>query len=250
MQPARPRTDATAGLLLGTIPAFRNAPNHEDDAMNAIQMLKQDHKTVRGLLADLESTTRRGAKKRATLLARLAQEIDVHTRIEEEIFYPAFKEAGDSSDDAKLYHEAREEHRAAGEMVLPDLLKTAPDSEEFGGRAKVLKELIEHHAQEEEKEMFPRARQLFSAAELRELGERMLERKQALLAGAGAGKALKRAGQGLVGAVASIVSSDEDDDAAERGLGGRSRGGAAARNGAGAGRSSTNQRSSATRARG
>lgn len=216
--------------------------------MNAIQMLKEDHKTVRGLLADLESTTRRGAKKRATLLARLAQEIDVHTRIEEEIFYPAFKDAGDKSDDAKLYYEAREEHRAAGEMVLPDLLKTAPDSEEFGGRAKVLKELIEHHAQEEEKEMFPRARQLFSAAELRELGERMLERKQALMAGAGAGKALKRAGQGLVGAVASIVSSDDDDDAAERGLGGRSRGGATARNGAG--RSSPSQRGSAARARG
>ena len=132
-------------------------------------------------------------------------------------------------------------------MVLPDLLKTAPDSEEFGGRAKVLKELIEHHAQEEEKEMFPRARQLFTAAELRELGERMQERKQALMASAGAGKALKRAGQGLVGAVASMVSSDDDDDVADRGLGGRSRG-SAARNGSG--RASASQRSGGARARG
>lgn len=184
--------------------------------MNAIQLLREDHKTVRGLLADLESTTRRGAKKRASLLARLAQEIDVHTRIEEDIFYPAFKEAGDKSDDAKLYYEAREEHRAAGEMVLPDLLKTAPDSEEFGGRAKVLKELVEHHAREEEREMFPRARQLLTAAQLRELGERMMERKQELLAGSVA--AVKRAGQGLVGAVSSLVGSDDEDDAAERGL--------------------------------
>jgi hemerythrin superfamily protein len=205
--------------------------------MNAIQLLKQDHKTVRELLTELESTTRRAAKRRGDLLAKIAQEIDVHTRLEEEIFYPAFKEAGDKSDDAKLYFEAKEEHRAAGEMVLPDLLKTAPDSEEFGGRAKVLKEMIEHHAREEEREMFPRARELFSAAELRELGERMLERKQALLAGAGAMKMAKRAGQGLVGAVASLVGADDDeDDAAERGLGaGRSgngaRRGAAARNG-------------------
>ena len=184
--------------------------------MNAIQLLKQDHKTVRGLLSDLEATTRRALKRRGELLAKVAREIDVHTRIEEEIFYPAFKQAGDRGEDAKLYHEAREEHRAAGEMVLPDLLKTAPDSEEFGGRAKVLKELVEHHAREEEREMFPRARELFTAAQLRELGERMMERKQELLAGSVA--AVKRAGQGLVGAVSSLVGSDDEDDAAERGL--------------------------------
>ena len=184
--------------------------------MNAIQLLKQDHKTVRGLLSDLEATTRRALKRRGELLAKVAREIDVHTRIEEEIFYPAFKQAGDRGEDAKLYHEAREEHRAAGEMVLPDLLKTAPDSEEFGGRAKVLKELVEHHAREEEREMFPRARQLLTAAQLRELGERMMERKQELLAGSMA--AVKRAGQGLVGAVSSLVGSDDEDDAAERGL--------------------------------
>jgi hemerythrin superfamily protein len=216
--------------------------------MNAIQLLKQDHKTVRELLSDLESTTRRASKRRVELLARIAQEIDVHTRIEEEIFYPAFKQAGDKSDDAKLYFEAKEEHRAAGEMVLPDLLKTAPDSEEFSGRAKVLKELVEHHAREEEREMFPRARELFSSAELRELGERMLERKEALLAGAGALKMARRAGQGLVGAVASLVGSDDDeDDAAERGLG-SGRGGAK-RNGA-ASRGTGSARGSASRARG
>ena len=184
--------------------------------MNAIQLLKQDHKTVRGLLSDLEATTRRALKRRGELLAKVAREIDVHTRIEEEIFYPAFKQAGDRGEDAQLYHEARADHRAAGEMVLPDLLKTAPDSEEFGGRAKVLKELVEHHAREEEREMFPRARQLLTAAQLRELGERMMERKQELLAGSVA--AVKRAGQGLVGAVSSLVGSDDEDDAAERGL--------------------------------
>ena len=184
--------------------------------MNAIQLLKQDHKTVRGLLSDLEATTRRALKRRGELLAKVAREIDVHTRIEEEIFYPAFKQAGDRGEDAKLYHEAREEHRAAGEMVLPDLLKTAPDSEEFGGRAKVLKELVEHHAREEEREMFPRARQLLTAAQLRELGELMMERKQELLAGSVA--AVKRAGQGLVGAVSSLVGSDDEDDADARGL--------------------------------
>ena len=220
--------------------------------MNAIQLLKQDHKLVRELLSELEGTTRRATKRRVELLTRLAREIDVHTKIEEEIFYPAFKEAGDRNDDAKLYFEAKEEHRAAGDMVLPDLLKTAPDSEEFGGRAKVLKELIEHHAKEEEREMFPRARELLTTAELRELGERMMERKESLLAGAGAGSALKRAGQGMVGAVASLVGAGEDDedDAGERGLGAsRKANGNGARTGARAQRGSGAQRGGASRSR-
>ena len=108
-----------------------------------------------------------------------------------------------------------------------------------------------HHIKEEEREMFPRARELFSAGELRELGERMLERKQALLAGAGALKMAKRAGQGLVGAVASLVDSDDDDDdGAERGLG-SGRGGNGSRRGAAA-RNATRgaSRGTASRARG
>ena len=58
--------------------------------MNAIQLLKEDHKKVRALLAELEATTSRGTKKRSQLLATIAQELRVHTKIEEEIFYPAF----------------------------------------------------------------------------------------------------------------------------------------------------------------
>ena len=62
-----------------------------------------------------------------------------------------------------MYYEALEEHRAAGDLVLPDLLNTKPDSEQFSGRAKVLKELIEHHVMEEEGQMFKDAKKLFSA---------------------------------------------------------------------------------------
>ena len=153
--------------------------------MNAIQLLKDDHKKVRGLLAELEATTPRGIKTRTELLAKIAREIEVHTAIEEEIFYPAFKAAGQKGDDDKMYFEALEEHRAAGDLVLPDLQATDPGSECFSGRAKVFKELVEHHAGEEEKEMFPRARKLLSAAELNELGARMAQRKQELLADGG-----------------------------------------------------------------
>jgi hemerythrin-like domain-containing protein len=152
--------------------------------MNAIQLLKDDHKKVRGLLAELEATTPRGVKTRTELLARIAREIEVHTTIEEEIFYPAFKAAGEKGDDDKMYFEALEEHRAAGDLVLPDLLSTDPGSEKFSGRAKVLKELVEHHADEEEKEMFPRSKNLLSRDELAELGEQLEARKDELLASA------------------------------------------------------------------
>jgi hemerythrin superfamily protein len=151
--------------------------------MNAIQLLKDDHKKVRALLAELAATTSRGVKTRGELLAKVGKELRAHTKIEEEIFYPAFKAAAEKSDDEAMYFEAKEEHRAVELLVLPDLEKTDPASECFGGRAKVLKELIEHHAGEEEKEMFPRARKLLSAAELNELGARMEARKRELLAG-------------------------------------------------------------------
>jgi len=150
--------------------------------MNAIQLMKEDHKKVRALLAELESTTPRGIKKRTRLLATIAQELRVHTKIEEDIFYPAFKAAAEKGDDDKMYFEALEEHRAAGELVLPDLEDTDPGSDRFSGRAKVLKELIEHHAGEEEKQMFPRARKLLSAAELNALGAQMAARKRELMA--------------------------------------------------------------------
>lgn len=148
--------------------------------MNAIELLTQDHKTIKALLGELEATTARGVKKRTELLDRIDAELKVHTSIEEEIFYPAFKKAGDGKDDNETYFEAMEEHRAAGELVLPDLLKTEPASEQFSGRAKVLKELVEHHADEEEKEMFKRARQLFDKAELDRLGKQMAQRKNEL----------------------------------------------------------------------
>ena len=149
-------------------------------ARNAIELLKADHKKVKELLSQLVESTTRAEKKRRQLLDRIEQELKVHTHIEEEIFYPAFKAAG-NAEHKKMYFEALEEHRAVDDLVLPDLKKTDPTSEKFSGRAKVLKELIEHHADEEEQEMFKAARKAMSREELQELGERMETRKEAML---------------------------------------------------------------------
>src|ERR1700682_1139373 len=131
--------------------------------VDAISLLKQDHEKVRGLLAQVDT------------------ELSIHTQIEEEIFYPAFRDAVRSKDDKKMYYEAKEEHHVV-KLVLPEVKEgDTVAGEEFAAKAKVLKELVEHHAGEEEKEMFPRARKVLGKNALRELGDRMQERKQELL---------------------------------------------------------------------
>lgn len=147
---------------------------------NAIDLLKEDHERVRHLMGQLGETTSRAAKTRTDLLEKIARELQVHTRIEEEIFYPAFRKAGDSEHD-EMYFEAKEEHRAVDSLVLPDLQKTDVQSDSFTGRFKVLKELVEHHIEEEEEEMFPEANKSLDDEMLLELGERMAERKKELM---------------------------------------------------------------------
>lgn len=148
----------------------------------AVKLLVLDHETVRSLLEELAETTPRGVKKRRELLEQVGAELRAHARIEEEIFYPALLEATTTQEQEKLLHEAREEHRAVEDLVLPDLEDTDLGSVQFGGRAKVLKELVEHHADEEQEDMFPLAEELLSKDELDELGERMRARKEELLA--------------------------------------------------------------------
>jgi len=177
--------------------------------MNAIQMLKDDHKRVRGLLAELRATSGRAAKKRAGLLASIERELKIHTTLEEEIFYPAFKAAGEGQADALLYFAAVEEHRAVDDLVLPDLKGTVPGGERFAGRAKVLKELIEHHADEEERVMFPRARALLGAAELRDLGLRMAERKLELQKESKGATVASKISAKVMGAVGSLAAGAE-----------------------------------------
>ncbi|CAI8704671.1 hemerythrin domain-containing protein [Pseudomonas sp. YuFO20] len=140
--------------------------------MNAIDLLKADHERVKGILSQLSESTERGLKKRTDLLQKLEMEISIHTRLEEDILYPAYKEAGGKEQDI-MYYEAKEEHRTVDSLVLPDLKVTDPSTPEFAGRVKVVKELLEHHIEEEETEMFPQAKKLLGKATLDELGEKM-----------------------------------------------------------------------------
>ncbi|WP_422422194.1 hemerythrin domain-containing protein [Pseudomonas sp. GZD-222] len=147
--------------------------------MNAIDMLVQDHKLVKKLLEELSSTTERAVKRRAELLHRIEQELQIHTALEEDILYPAIKQAG-GKEEAKMYYEAKEEHRTVDSLVLPDLLHTETGTIEFAGRVKVMKELLEHHIEEEEGELFPTAKKLLGKDILEDLGKTMEAHKKAL----------------------------------------------------------------------
>ena len=147
---------------------------------NAITMLKADHATVKRLLRELDNTTERAGKQRERLLAEIEREIKIHSQIEEELFYPTFKKAAEDTEAEDLFYEATEEHHVV-DMVLPELKSTSTKAPEFAAKAKVLRELVEHHAQEEETQMFTRARKLLDDEQLRVLGEEMQKRKETLI---------------------------------------------------------------------
>jgi len=142
--------------------------------MNAIDMLIEDHERLKDILTRLADSTERAVKTRAELLQKLEMEVTIHTELEEQILYPAYKEAG-GKEELTMYHEAKEEHRAVDSLVLPDLKATDPASVEFSGRVKVCKEMLEHHIEEEESELFPQAREMFDKARLEEMGRQMAE---------------------------------------------------------------------------
>lgn len=147
---------------------------------DVLALLKKDHQTMKELFARMEKTTEKGAATRAKLLDKIAKEIKAHTTAEEETFYQPFRAAAESDEAEEMYFEANEEHHVV-DLVLPELLATDPATPVFAAKAKVMKELVEHHMKEEEKEMFKQARQLFERDELRAMGEAFARRKRQLL---------------------------------------------------------------------
>ena len=142
--------------------------------MNAITLLEADHRKVKKLLNELESTTERGVKTRSELFATIKGELTLHEIVEEEIFYPELK-AHPKAEDIVL--EGLEEHHVV-DLLMGELEALDVSDETWGAKATVMKENIEHHIEEEEGEMFPQARQVFDSAELDDLGSRMEARKQ------------------------------------------------------------------------
>jgi hemerythrin superfamily protein len=174
MRLARDRAPAKLAMGRATPPVSQTRRRR----MDAIALLKDDHQLVKKLLAELESTTERGVKTREELFTRIKRELTVHEIIEEEIFYPTLKQHPRAKD---IVLEAYEEHDVVNHL-MGELSALPFDDETWGAKAKVMQENIEHHIEEEEGEMFQKARQVFDRAELDELGRVMAERKQEAMA--------------------------------------------------------------------
>lgn len=140
--------------------------------MNAIKLLKEDHDRVDKLFQQVKANEDGDNRD---VFEQIKAELEVHTHIEETIFYPYLQENGDE-ELKKITLEGIEEHRQA-KMFLRELDSLVADSEKFPPKLKVLMEDIEHHVQEEEGEMFKMVESQFDEATLVELGETMKKEK-------------------------------------------------------------------------
>jgi iron-sulfur cluster repair protein YtfE (RIC family) len=142
--------------------------------MNAFELLKADHKKVAGIFEELEPTTNRATKTREELFTQLKNELDVHTQIEEQILYPALKDAEETHD---ITLEAYEEHHVV-KQILSELESMPVDTDEWSAKLKVLQENVEHHVEEEEGDMFKKAKDVLSPEQIDALGTRLEAAKQ------------------------------------------------------------------------
>ena len=137
-------------------------------------MLKADHKLVSELFGQYAAS--RVQSKKKELVAKICKELTVHAQLEEEIFYPAFKQA---LDDKKLEPEAKVEHATLKDLIS-QVRDIEPDGEMFDARITVLSEYVKHHVKEEQNEMFPKAK-ASKKLDLVALGIQMAARKKELL---------------------------------------------------------------------
>jgi len=136
--------------------------------MDALELLKKDHQTVKELLAAAKETDDK--KEQKQLFKEIKIELDTHARIEETIFYPAMQEHEELKE---MVFESIEEHRQV-KTLLRELSRATPGSDKFKAKLKVLNDNVEHHAEEEEEgKMFPKVRDVFDRAEVEQLGEEL-----------------------------------------------------------------------------
>jgi hemerythrin superfamily protein len=118
---------------------------------DAIAMLKADHKKVSGLFSAFDKT--RSAARKKSIVAEICMELTLHTKLEEEIFYPAVKAA---LRDKELVPEATVEHATVKDLIA-QVKGVEPSGEDYDAKVKVMSEYVKHHVKEEQTEMFPKA---------------------------------------------------------------------------------------------
>jgi len=146
--------------------------------MDALTLLTADHNRVRGLFTRFQAAHEADDQATAVQLAtKIFDELEVHTTIEETVFYPAITDVTDEVHE--LVVEGEEEHKVAKDLMT-EVRALPPEDEHWAAKMKVLIESVEHHAEEEETEMFPQLRSALDAAALESLGEALEAKKMEL----------------------------------------------------------------------
>ncbi len=145
---------------------------------DAIKLLTKNHREVEALFKKFESARDEDDDNKADIVAQICQALSVHAEIEEEIFYPAARDAlSEKGED--LLDEAEVEHASIKDLVT-QLEDAEPGDDLYDAKVKVLTEYVQHHVKEEEGELFPKVRK--TDLDLDQLGAEMFERKTELMA--------------------------------------------------------------------
>jgi len=139
--------------------------------MDAFNLLKADHRKVEELFSQLESAS---GQAKMRVFEQIKMELELHTHIEEKFFYPALEKPKQTHE---LTLEAYEEHDVV-KKLLQQMSRAKSATEEWEAQAKVLQENVEHHVEEEENELFPKAQAALSEEDIEELGEQMAAEKE------------------------------------------------------------------------
>jgi hemerythrin-like domain-containing protein len=143
--------------------------------MNAIDLLEKQHREMEELFEEFEDAGENARKTKERLCRDISDNLAVHSEIEEKLFYPEAKQENTEA----MLRESVEEHLAI-KRTLADIIESGPEDEQFEAKMKVLKEMVEHHVEEEEKGLFPKVRKACSKEELEDLGNRMQARAEEL----------------------------------------------------------------------
>ena len=146
--------------------------------MDAITLLKEDHKKVKALFEEVEGLGDRATTERKDLFQKIDRELTLHSKVEETLFYPEFRKRAENSEEREEVLEAYEEHGMV-KVMIGELEDLDPKDEKYKPKLAVLKELVMHHVKEEEGELFKMAREIFEPTELDRIGEQISAAKEA-----------------------------------------------------------------------
>jgi hypothetical protein len=145
----------------------RNLSGRED-VVNAIELLEQQHRELDGLFEKFESTGEGAHKTRERLCQQIGDALATHAELEERLFYPESKQENTE----KILRQSVEEHLSL-KRLLADIMGAEQEDPQLQAKVRVMKEQFQHHAQEEEQELFPKVEESCSEEELEDLGDRM-----------------------------------------------------------------------------